>query len=140
MRLFVDTEFNGFGGELLSMAVVSEDGREWYETLPLPEDINPWVAEHVVPLLGREPLAPNEWRRSLHRFLRQFDNPEVVADWYTDLVHFFNSMAGRDHTESFTFACRSSLVLLDNYASEQPHNALSDARAIRDALVYREAA
>lgn len=43
MRIYVDCEFNGFGGELMSMALVAEDGREWYNVLPLPRDIEPWV-------------------------------------------------------------------------------------------------
>lgn len=134
MRLFVDTEFNGFGGALMSMAIVSEDGREWYEVLPLPDRVEPWVAENVVPHLGKEPIDPVEFRLSLHRWLGQFDRPCVVADWYADLVHFFAMFAGRDHTESVMFPCTSALIDLDRYDSAIPHNALSDARAIRDAL------
>jgi hypothetical protein len=30
MRLFLDTEFNGFGGELTSLALAAEDGRDWH--------------------------------------------------------------------------------------------------------------
>ena len=33
MRYFLDTEFNGFGGALLSLALVPEDGEEFYVTL-----------------------------------------------------------------------------------------------------------
>ena len=35
MRYFLDTEFNGFGGALLSLALVPEDGEEFYVTLGL---------------------------------------------------------------------------------------------------------
>lgn len=44
MRFFIDCEFNEFRGELISMALVAEDGREFYEVLPCP---NPgaWVAQ-----------------------------------------------------------------------------------------------
>lgn len=44
MNIFIDCEFNGFGGQLMSMALVAEDGREFYEVLPLPllDDIDPF--------------------------------------------------------------------------------------------------
>ena len=139
MRIFVDCEFNGFGGELISMALVAADGAEWYEVKSIPSVLDPWVAANVIPILGKEPIGQAEWRESLHAFLLDYDNPTIVADWYTDLVHFFASMAGPDHTMSLSYACRAELILLDKYDSQTPHNALSDARAIRMALV-KEAA
>jgi hypothetical protein len=30
MKLWIDTEFNEYRGELISLALVAEDGREWY--------------------------------------------------------------------------------------------------------------
>lgn len=132
-RLFVDCEFNGFGGELMSMAVVSDSGEEFYEVRCIPEVLDPWVAENVVPILVKKPVGDVLFRHLLHSFLRQFDNPTICADWYTDIVHFFHSMQGRDHTESFAYACKAELVLIDEYKSEIPHNALYDARAIREA-------
>jgi hypothetical protein len=135
-RLFLDCEFNGFGGELISMALVADDGREWYCVLPEVRVWDKWVYENVLPVLSK--LKPTiyansreEFRVSLFTWLEQFENPIVVADWYTDLVHFFEAFAGRDHTESRAFPCRVELVTgLDAYAPELPHNALSDARAI----------
>lgn len=127
--LFVDCEFNGFGGELMSMALVSDDGREWYEVRAIPATLEPWVAENVVPVLGKPPVGGEAFRASLHAFLRQFSDPLVVADWYTDLVHFFSCFAGRHHAESILFPCRAALRAID-YVSAVPHNALEDARAI----------
>lgn len=137
MRLFVDCEFNGFGGQLMSMAVVSEDGREFYQELALPEEIEPWVAVNVAPLMTAEKLDEVDFRCELHRFLRQFkgQNPVIIADWYTDLVHFFDSMRGRDHSECYPFACKAELILIDKYDSKVPHHALHDARAIRDVVL-----
>jgi len=138
-RLYLDTEFNGFGGELISLALVADDGREWYGVLPEPSSWNGWCFDNVFPVIHS--LPPTLWpcdrklfRASLFAFLKQFENPIIVADWYSDLHQFFGLFAGRDHTESWAYACRTELVLLDSYASEFPHNALSDARAIRDAL------
>jgi len=130
-RLFVDTEFDGFGGPLMSMAIVSDSGHEWYEVLPTPVIRDKWVRENVFPVLGKKPISMPEFRASLFAFLGIFENPIIVADWYTDIVHFFQCFAGGDHTESHPYACRAELVLIEDYESEVPHNALSDARAIR---------
>lgn len=132
--LFIDTEFNSFGGELMSMALVSGDGKhEWYQVLPLPASIDPWVAEHVVPLLDKEPMTRAEFQLSLKVFLERFDQPTIYADWYTDLAHFFNAFAGEDHSTSFSFPCRAVLLKdVPDLISAIPHNALADARSIRD--------
>jgi hypothetical protein len=141
MKLYLDCEFNGFGGELISMALLAEDGREWYGILPEPKVWNEWCFEHVLPVLYL-PEVPTivansreEFRVSFHAFLSNFDKPIIVADWYTDLVHFFHTFEGADHTKSIAYPC-TALLLGDipEYAPEFPHNALSDARAIRDAL------
>jgi hypothetical protein len=144
-RLYLDCEFNGFGGELISMALVAEDGREWYCLLPEPRVWDKWVFEHVFQRLNYPaPTAiaadREAFRASLRWFLGQFDNPTIVADWYTDLVHFFSAFAGKDHSQSIDYPCRVELVTtVPKYAPEVPHNALSDARAIRDALQTPEA-
>jgi hypothetical protein len=132
MNVYVDCEFDGFGGPLMSIALVTEDGREWYEVLTA-EASNPWVALNVVPVLGKEPIGVVAARMSMHRFLRGIDGAHVIADWYTDLVHFFAMFAGRDHSESVLIPCTAELRSVE-YRSEVPHNALADARAIRDAL------
>lgn len=141
MRLFLDTEFNGFGGELMSLALVAEDGREWYGVLGFPAEIDGWVYDNVMPALFdlRPTIGPTSevnFRAALQRFLTQFDNPTIIADWYADLHQFFGVFAGSNHTESWAYACRTELVLLDSYQSEFPHNALSDARAIKAAIMF----
>jgi hypothetical protein len=133
MYLYVDTEFNGHGGELISMAVVSDDGQEWYEVTECASPIVPWVAEHVMPKLGKAPISALEFRKSLHEWLDQFHNPTVYADWPADLVHFFNAFVGETYNNVLRWSCRA--VLYQGRADitpENPHNALSDARALRD--------
>lgn len=138
MRLYVDTEFDGFGGDLISMAIVSADGHEWYGIRRDVKINDPWVREHVAPVLLADKVHciahDDEWRYSLHSFLEQFDNPTIIADWYTDLVHFFECFKGPDHSMTFVYPCKAELRLIDKYDSKTPHNALSDARAIRDAI------
>lgn len=140
VKLYVDCEFNGFGGDLISMALVGEDGREWYAVLPEPRIWDKWCFEHVLPMISAEKPtiyanSREEFRLSLRHFLEQYDNPTIVADWYVDLVHFFSAFGGRDHSESMPVACRAELVLdLPELEPAFPHNALSDARAIAAAV------
>jgi hypothetical protein len=132
MKLYLDTEFNGFGGELLSMALVSDDGDEFYEVVPALKPIEPWVAKHVVPLLDKSPIDRTMLRRMLHGYLRQFSNPEIVADWHADLLHFFDAFHGRDYTESLDYSCTTRLLSgPSDITPDRPHNALSDAHALR---------
>ena len=56
MRYFIDVEFNGFGGPLISLALAAEDPGTAppYEALPchVPE---PWVVSHVLPVANEKP-------------------------------------------------------------------------------------
>lgn len=134
MRLFLDCEFNEFQGELISMALVAEDGREWYEALPC-EAPKPWVAEHVMPIIGKTPLATKKaLTMSLSAFLAQFGTVHIVADWPEDIAHFCEALiigpGWRTETPPLTLE-----VLRIEVESELPHNALADARAIRIAVM-----
>ncbi|NCP19665.1 MAG: hypothetical protein GW855_10975 [Erythrobacter sp.] len=135
MRYYIDTEFNGTGGQLLSIALVRQDGASFYEVLHAHELIVPWVREHVVPHYGQEPVERLQAVKKMQKFLRKDSGPHVfIADWPEDLVHF-NTMLLRDHgkrNDPFRFACL--LLNLPEFdtarASELPHNALADARAL----------
>lgn len=134
MHLFLDTEFNGFGGELISLALIGEDGREWYEELPLPAAVHPWVAANVVPKLTKAPLRPDAFRASLLAFLKACERPVIVADWYTDFAILFGIMAGEDHSTSANIPCQTILLGMGppEDTNPNPHNALDDARHLRE--------
>src|SRR3546814_14895388 len=58
LRYFLDTEFNGFGGDLISLALVPEYGdQDFYVSLPLPAQIHPWVEQNVIPYLRFVPAG-----------------------------------------------------------------------------------
>lgn len=130
MNLYIDTEFNEFGGALISMALVSECGREFYEVLPCAEP-GEWVAENVMPILGKAPIPGHQFQARLQAYLGQFDSIHVVADWPEDIQHFcFALITGpgmRLNTPALTMEIRRDL----DADSALPHNALADARAIR---------
>ena len=57
MRYFLDTEYNGWGGALISLALVPDDGEELYLTLAIDDPILAWVERHVVPYLDTVPAG-----------------------------------------------------------------------------------
>ena len=131
MTLFLDTEFNGHGGELISLALVSDKSPDhFYGVLPLPERIHPWVAEHVVPLLDQPPEPPAEFRVRLKFFLERHSGQEIVADWPEDFALLMRVMSGPDYERSWMVPCDMRLIVSGDVKPERPHNALSDACAL----------
>jgi hypothetical protein len=134
--IYIDCEFNGWMGELISFAMVADDGGEFYSVLPEPRTWDAWCFDNVFPVLGKPPVASRaDFRLAFLEFLRGYRNPTIVADWPADLFYFFQVMLGTGHEESVLLPCQTRLVSCD-YASVTPHNALEDARAIRAALLH----
>ena len=134
-KLFLDTEFNGFGGELLSMALVSPTGREWYECMDPPGLLwNQWVHENVLPVFGKPPISRVEFLKSFREFIQWFDRPEIICDWHTDILHFCACLDGDSFKESVPFDGRFRVIQTPEGEPkpEIPHNALSDARALME--------
>jgi hypothetical protein len=143
VRYFLDTEFNGFGGALLSLALVPEDGTEFYATLACDEEILPWVERNVIPYLDNVPVglvSPRMTRReaadAVAAYLGTDPQPELVADWPEDITQFCSLlMIGPGQmvpVPPMTFR----LLPLQGFSpaanSAVPHNALHDARSLRD--------
>jgi hypothetical protein len=80
MNVFLDAEFNGFGGDLISIALACEDGPEWYEVAEIPSEPHPFVAQHVLPVLGKEPIGRDRFAESLSQFLADVPEPVIIAD------------------------------------------------------------
>lgn len=132
----MDCEFNGFKGKLISMALVAENGQEWYEVIPCDDPVE-WVAENVVPILNREPLKNmRELTSSLFQFLHQFKAVHIVTDWPEDIQHFCEALITGPGERISTPPLTMEVLRIDA-KSEIPHNALADARGIRDYLLPR---
>lgn len=143
MRYFLDTEFNGFGGELISIALVPESGdQEFYAILPLPEPLHPWVADHVVPYLhmappGMEPaMSRPQAAQELAAYLRPDRDPLIVADWPEDIAQFCTLLMTGPGDMVDVGQLEFRLMRNPGFStarnSRVPHNALYDARALRD--------
>ena len=149
MRYFVDTEYNGVGGALLSLALVPDNGDELYLTLETADPLVDWVERHVVPYLDSVPeqlscprLSRQTAAHELERYLRHDQEPLIFADWPEDIAQFCNLMitGPGDMVEVRHVTFR--LVPLSNFStaanSKVPHNALHDARALRDHIMSME--
>ncbi len=144
MRYFLDTEYNGFGGELLSLALVPEDGsEEFYVTLKSDGPIDPWVERHVVPFLDMVPdslvsprLSRGDAAEALAAWLAHDEAPDIVADWPEDLSHFSMLLVIAPGRMVPTPPLSLHLLPLGGFStaanSVVPHNALHDARALRE--------
>ncbi len=132
--LWLDTEFNGFGGALISMALVDEVGASVYFALPCDNPV-PWVAEHVMPVLGIAPTTRRAAQASVRMFLHRFARANIVANWPDDIKHFCAFMVDGPAeclvTPPLTFELRTDLGGTADRSSV-PHNALQDAIALRN--------
>jgi len=100
-RFFIDTEFNGFCGRLISMAIVSEDLKdEFYEVLYSDtyddgRGIDPWVVNNVLPVLNKDSISVSEFQSKLSKFLcnnSEMDEITIIADWPEDITHLTKMM------------------------------------------------
>lgn len=139
MKLFIDCEFNGFGGDLISMALVDENGEHFYEVLPCPNPV-PWVAENVIPYLMQEPL-PDAFLMSskLFSFLGKYDTIHVIADWPEDISYFCRALIIGPGQRINTPHITMEIVRIDpknTIPSLIPHNALADAQALKNSYYF----
>ena len=143
MRYFLDTEFNGFGGALLSLALVPEDGEEFYATLHCDDPIEPWVERHVAPFLDMVPeqlagprMSRADARSGLAHYLQADPAPLLLADWPEDIAQFCMLLLTGPGTMVPVPPISFELMPLPGFStaanSAVPHNALHDARALRD--------
>ena len=140
MKLFLDTEFNGFQGKLMSMALVPEDPTkpEFYKELEMKDQLHPWVRENVVPHMTMVPCSHNEFQQALTQYLWNVGDCTIVADWPDDIRYFCESLiTGPGMCINLFHKIKFELYFGIDYQSEVPHNALYDARAIRDVYMKR---
>ncbi len=132
MRLFIDGEWNSFGGELISLALVAEDGRTFYEVLGC-DHPDYWVAENVMPKLGKPSITFESLQEQLAIFMRQFDfdSVHIIADWPEDIMWFCKVLITGPGTRLDTPPLTMEVLRVDTI-SKNPHNALADAEALRD--------
>lgn len=159
MRYFLDTEFNGFCGDLISLALVPEfDTYRSYNS----EDISidslylatickdpvPWVAENVIPLVdigGPKYLSISQFGREITQYFRttlyMTGDPriEIITDWPDDIRYFCECLITKPGEMVDLGSLAFQMIRVDAYPTKLvgavQHNALWDARALRALFV-----
>jgi 3' exoribonuclease, RNase T-like len=150
--VFLDTEFTDFvKPDLISIALVAEDGREFYaeRTDYRHDDCNDFVRETVLPLLGRvhgAACSRSKLTKRLHGWFDLLPEPAIIVyDFETDWGLLADAMLG--HTDSKPPANFGEPLHLENSSITHPvferaqnytyiqdwppHHALADARALK---------
>ena len=149
MRYFLDTEYNGWGGALLSLALVPDQGEELYVTLDWDGALEEWVERNVVPYLDMVPeslvsprMSRAEAARTVAHYLAGDPNPVIIADWPEDIALFSALLVTGPGVMAEIPALSFQFMPLNGFStaanSKVPHNALHDARALRDHIVGME--
>lgn len=140
---YIDCEFDGHGGPLLSIAMVSDDGRSIHITTNETAR-EPWVLENVVPLLEKhsadiaEMLDISDVGGALKAFIGDCEMPVIIADSPVDIGRFCAAIStGSDGgwaSADYPRMC-FGVENVDCYPTTVPgaiqHNAYWDAMALR---------
>lgn len=144
MRYFLDCEFDGFGGPLLSLALVPDVGdEEFYAVLTHERPLCNWVERHVAPYfdsvppaLRRSPQPPATVARELSEWLAGLSEVEIIADWPDDIAYFCRLLSPAPAQMVPVPALTFRLLNLSGFSTARhsavPHNALHDARSLRE--------
>ncbi|PZQ23137.1 MAG: hypothetical protein DI569_05820 [Sphingopyxis macrogoltabida] len=144
MRYYLDAEFNGFGGALISIGLAPEnDSRPpFYGAVSCP-DPTPWVAAHVLPVLEAAPTTYVELQDAFADYLAADGEAILVADWPEDIVHAARLLVTDDGRRLILSAVGFQLAPVVNFSSAElsavPHNAYHDAVALRTFCMARQA-
>ena len=149
LRYFLDTEYNGWSGALLSLALVPDEGEELYLTLDWNGPLEDWVERNVIPYLDAVPeshVSPRMNRtdaaRTIAHYLAGDADPVIVADWPEDIALMSALLVMGPGVMAEVPGLTFRFVPLTGFStaanSKVPHNALHDARALRDHILSLE--
>ncbi|CAO1651529.1 hypothetical protein [Parasphingorhabdus sp. NYA22] len=144
MRYFLDTEFNGFGGELISIAMVPEnDGLAPFYAAVECKNLTPWVVEHIIPVLDVEQVTRSGLVDLFADYLGDDPEPVLVADWPEDIAHAARLLVIgpglMKPVRNIRFDLVDAALVSSGEGSAIPHNAYHDALRLRaDVLAYEK--
>jgi len=145
-RFYIDCEFDGHNGPLLSIAIVGEDGRSVHIEADVKAS-DPWVVANVVPLMDQHDatdctrVRPNDVGGMIRWFLGNCNHPVIVADSPQDARYFSQAITTAEDGGYASFPFERLTIEIygvDPYPTDLPgavqHNAWWDAMALRHAL------
>lgn len=149
MKYYMDCEFDGLGGELMSMAIVSETGHSMYVVMRY-KCTDQWVTENVHPVMYECPLnevsgplllgaQPAQLTTALNNYFAHDDNAHVIADWPDDIKYLCEALITGPGTMIDVPGMKFSVKRVDAYPTTLKgavqHNAWWDAMALRHLFV-----
>jgi hypothetical protein len=143
---YIDCEFDGHNGPLLSIAMVRGDGRSIHVTTGAAA-ADPWVIANVLPILGSHQadeavlVRPHEVGGVLRQFIGGCKRPEIIADSPVDIARFCRAISTGENGgwastgySNMTFKVCNVDCYPTSLEGAVRHNAWWDAMALRAAL------
>lgn len=144
MKYYIDTEFNAFNGELLTLALVPSNyqraelylARSDIDTI----SVHPWVRANVLDIIvapGAMPVVAKleEFPLLIRKYLAADPDPVIVADWPDDIKYFMECLITGPGMMISLESLKTELRRVNSYPTKLKgaiqHNALWDARALR---------
>jgi len=140
---YIDCEFDGHNGPLLSIGIVRDDGYGAHIRVKQTAR-DPWVLANVMPVMHyhradlSKRVEPNRLGETLRDFIGYCDNPVIVADSPVDIGRFCQALStGPDGEWQPTGYPRMTFEVhnVDSYPTKLEgavqHNAWWDAMALR---------
>lgn len=147
MKYYADCEFDGFGGPLLSLALIREDNEAIYIVYEhnVAKASDPWITQNVLPILDSIPspipgmayFVNSDIMAStlLENYFRGDTAPLVVTDWPDDIAYICKALITAPGHMITLPSIRFEIVRVDAYPTELKnavqHNAYWDAQALR---------
>lgn len=147
MNFYIDCEFDGHNGQLISMAIVSEYGNSIYIKVNYNYIIDDWVYDNVIPLLDKhgcqEVATVNIYDVGLviRTFIGNLDYISITADSPVDIKYFCECLSTSSNGEWQPTNYKQILCFVKNVEcyptsleNAVQHNAWWDAMALREKL------
>lgn len=148
-KFYIDCEFDGHSGPLLSIAMVREDGTGIHIQTDV-KAADAWVVNNVMPLMHShkaEQFAfcyPPFVGRNLRDFIGEDEHPVIIADSPVDIGRFCSAIStgeegGWESTgyPKMTFEVHNVDCYPTDVAGAVQHNAYWDAMALRHRLSHK---
>lgn len=159
--IFFDTEFtdlNPYTGEILSIGMIKETGEEFYIELECDAPCSDWVKAHILPTLTDKKVSRDEAKSMMATFIGN-DEPIMMANVNQyDVIYLYKLFEGPE-TPFFWIPIDFASILYErgyepedyihrgkifeelgiDLAAYNQHNALDDAKLIRDTYMRLKA-
>jgi hypothetical protein len=150
LRFYIDCEFDGHNGPLLSMAIVRDDDYSIHVRIAQ-EAKDPWVRKNVMPLMYMHKATQsgivykNDLGGVIRAFVGDCQRPIIIADSPVDIARFCQALStGSDGgwaSADYPYM-QFEVHNVDCYPTGLPnavqHNAWWDAMALRAAIAQAQ--